>query len=740
MSYRPKTLEAICLLFFLSASCIDVDIIGSGSGSPQGEEVRIPVSLSCELLDTESDGPVSRSSHDLSSLRRITDANCYVFSNGALVSQEYFSDAEEFSVILPSGTEKCNLYILANMGEIPVDGNMAEADMAGAVHFDYGNRTNYFSTIEKKGFPMAGIFREFTPSSAAALKLKRLVHTLYVNVDTGELNTTDMKFTGLSIRNAARDVYPFAAESKAEYVMDGDSAGLDADDLDALNRGETVTLYLLENMRGTLFPGNQDWKKKVPDQMSRQDERKYASYIELTAEAQTATALYGCNTYRAYIGETAADCNVRRHSYFTLNNRFTSDMIEDDGWRIEGDDPVVNQTLAFVDTRYTRDTAPDKSATGDVSTRPFEEVDAFYTMPGFIALYYIYRSNPDIEYTLTMERGNSSSSDFEQYVQYEMREVDENFTALFVRTTYPMQGDDERYSSDPSFYGGKCVNFKVESSDGLITDRLTCKILNAPFSLDFRYEGVPESSTGIDSNHGGRFNMYFTNPMKLYVGVHIEGKVYGECVHHPNGLVGAEKTEEYTVQVRTGNRHRDGQDVVSPEINSSSSQIFDVVPVTGRPVRIDRYRPELEFGVGTFYREIDGFHEYFMSVWNNTAWDDNTWFGTSGYDKHAEPTSIEMDISVLYLSPNQNRLLPCRDIPVYMERAVPGIDMGFLFHHSNSKNFTKTIRFATDDAISVSVNGVKDWRRNKVTVRRRHDYGSDYDYLTESMISHRLHN
>ncbi len=724
------------LLSALAVSCVALDDDG---GTPQ-EGIVVPARLSCELLETETGEVGVKSMHDASVLRKISNANYYLFKDGCLVGQEYFADAEDFAVTLPSKTEEYRLYVLANVGEKTVGMDTAESDMGTAVHQDYGGYGDYFRTIGDYGFPMSAIFGKFTAETAGDLVLRRLVHTLYVTADTGGLGAAEMTVTGLTVRNAARDVYPFAAESRADHVMTGDAANLDAEDLDIINRGGKVALYLLENMRGELFPDNSDWKKKVPSNMNPKSEKDYASYIELTAEVRTPTAHYARNVYRAYLGTSPADCNVRRHTYFELRNRFTDTAIVDDDWRIETDVPVINGALAFVDTRYTSLTAPNKTAVGDVSNRAFREVDAFYTMDGFIALYYIYRSDPGIGYTLTMEPNNDGSQDCADFVKYEMREVDENFTALIIRTECPVSDNGERHRTDPSYSSGKSVLFRVRSNDGLVGDEMVCRVLEHPLAVRFRYEGVSSSNKSMEENGNGRFNMYFTNPLGLYVGVHIGGTVYGRLTHSPNGGIGGDKKKEYEVEVNTGNRHRDGETV--PTVEANSRKTFNVIPQTGKAVRIDMYKPEMVYGSGTFYRSADGFHEYFLDIWNNTAWHDWTWLGTSGADKHAEPYKVELDMDIRYLSPNPNRLLPYDSIPVHVENADSGTDMGFIFHHVNITDFTKTVTFDSADEISVSVNGRKSWGANTVKVTRNKNFGtlSDYDILVMEMIGHRLDN
>ena len=293
------------------------------------EGFRKELTLSCEPLDTETaDGTPTRSNHSAGSLTQVTNVNYYLFRNGSFVKQEYCPDISTFAVDLPSITAKYNLYLLANVGQVTIPTTTAESAMGTAVHYDYGSKSKYFSTISSNGFPMANVVKNFSASSSSQYKLRRLVHTLYVKMNTEELQKTKMTFTGVQIKQAPRDVYPFA-ESKATATMDGDAANLSSDDIDRLNSGETVTLYLLENMRGDLIAGNTSWKNKIPSRISATAERSRASYIEMTARVQTATAVYENNIYRAYLGTTAYDFDVERPTYFLLNNKSNAQIILD---------------------------------------------------------------------------------------------------------------------------------------------------------------------------------------------------------------------------------------------------------------------------------------------------------------------------------------------------------------------------------------------------------------------------
>ena len=690
--------------------------------------VKIPVHLSCEPLDTET-GDAAKSQHSASALTTVSNANYYLFHEGNLVRQEYFEDASSFSVTLPSQALSYNLYILANVGEVTIPATTLEPALPEAVHYDYGSRSNYFATIRGNGFPMSGTATGFSSSSSARFSLRRLVHTLYVRMNTDALSTTSMHFTGVQIRQAPRDIYPFAAQSRATIIMDGDSADLSQDDLDRLNAGQTVTLYLLENMRGDLLPGNGNWKDKVPSRLSSSVERGLASYIEMTAEVQTATALYANNIYRAYLGTSPQNFDVERSTYFHLNNNFTNDMVTDEDWRMEADEPEVNARLCFADTRFTWDTAPAayRYSTGDNEFRPFREVDSFPLMKGFTAVYYIYRSNPGIEYTLTADHASGT----EPYVTWQRSRIDEHFEALMFRTTMPVSSSEYYGESGLAGNGGtKDVVFTLRSADGLITDHLTVKVLYKQLGLRFHYDGAAQATATTDN---GVLNMYLCNPLKLSVTATVSGTLKGYLSYKPNGTAWGAQSKSPVVRIETGGVH----------------EIF------GGAVRVDGFQDDTADGGSVSYGRL-GFYQYFKSIWDTVGWDSYTIFnGANGYNKHAHPTEMSLSVALSFKSPNSRRLKPDNglSLPVRFLNSElrsgsggaaygAGTDWGFEWDHFDNEGNTEYQRYrflrhtSTPDKciysydytipVGVTINGTDRWQTASPGIPHSETYGEGY--------------
>ncbi len=504
-------MNKIRLLFTITSvaaafiSCSETELPECGNNVSSDEPISVPITLTCELLEPEKEE--ARSMLGAQDLRRISNVNYYLFRDGYLAGQEYFPDLEDFIVTLPSSTDTYNLYLLANVGEYTLSNGLSETSIDTAVHYDYMSPENFFNTISEHGFPMSAAVTGFSATSSGSLSLKRLVHTLFVRVNTEGLENTTADFTSLSIRNAARDVFPFAkGGSKAQYIMDGDAASLSGSDMDAINNGEKVTLFLLENMRGELFPGNSDWKKKTPAYMPDYTESDYCSYVELTASVQTPTAYYDRNIYRTYIGESAADCNTRRHSYFTINNNFTDTMIADEEWRKEIDNPEITGQLAFMDSHQNG-----------------KDITKATTYPGFVKEFFIYKSHPNIAYTLSVNGEDIKVSEPEKVNGYYDK----------VRLTTNLKwGDTDRTRT-----------LTIRSDDGLIMKTMAVESIN----------GSNNSGAGITidpSTYGSRLleNGYTTSSKHVVLNtstvfkepvaikITVEGEMDGYLETRPNGL------------------------------------------------------------------------------------------------------------------------------------------------------------------------------------------------------------
>ena len=526
---RTILITALGALCLMTVSCMERESLRTADPG-----VGVKVTLECEPLDDEPGG--TKSSFASTDLTRVTDVNYYLFDTaGNLLVQEYFPDASKLSVALPDYDAEYRCYFFANVGRYTVPDGTRATDMATAVHFDYGTYANYMGMVASssgKGFPMSGVVEPFNRYNAGRITLKRLVHTLRVRVDTEALNASTMTFTGIRVKQAARDIYPFApGGSRATAVFakeDSDADALTSADMDVLNDGGTATLYMLENMRGDLLTGNTAWKEKVPRNIS-ETERRLASYIEISASVSTPTADYGNNIYRAYLGRSAENFDVVRSTAFTLTNSFTNDMIPAEEWRVETATPTItgqlkyklaqNNSTRYADMRdyygitdvkaYSND--PDKMVpSGSDPTRKW-----FYLTDGFQQVYYIYRSNKDIRYTVSLSKDKTERP----YLDYTLEDYNDNYAKLTIKSCRKETFRDEvdrsghRYLSNGDVTGVPYdsdtpkktypVTITVRSEDGVLSDEITCRYYYGKHEVAF--------SWGED----GRCRVRMGNPMGL---------------------------------------------------------------------------------------------------------------------------------------------------------------------------------------------------------------------------------
>ena len=88
---RP-TLKSIAAAALLAGLVACVEKEPPVNTQPDGDGVRVPITLYCAPLDTETGDadPGTRTTHPSSALTRVSNVNYYLFRDGALVGQEYF--------------------------------------------------------------------------------------------------------------------------------------------------------------------------------------------------------------------------------------------------------------------------------------------------------------------------------------------------------------------------------------------------------------------------------------------------------------------------------------------------------------------------------------------------------------------------------------------------------------------------------------------------------------------------
>lgn len=641
---------------FLFLTAVLVAGISCTRTAPEWPE-RIPNGVRVRF-SLERSNPPSRSSFCPDELDAISDLNVWVYQEGVLLPDFSFhtnmSSESQVPIVFPSQHASYDIYFLANLGE--VEGPALEVNI-GTVAASVENYTSF----RERGFPMAGAVLAYSPSGSGSVSLSRLVGRFDITAYDNPANTR-ITYTFLSgkMKACAKVIRPFGtlpdesryasrAVSASEVIAEGDT--LSAADIAALNAGESVSLYYLENCQGQLLPGNDSqWGKSAAAITQATGDPTLAdlcSYLELRCLAETPTATYPSVIYRAYLGRDATgDFSVVRNTVNPLRLDMASDLIVSEDWFVEPSEPDITGRLCFADTRYTSTTCPPAYQTNTDANeyrRPFRTVSSIYLMKGFDALYYVYRSNPKTKYTIRTDK----SSTVTPFVSYQASEVDDSFTALLISTSMQPDGPALTYGSgiyssvyhykypSYSFYRNpyesetENVKFYIESYDGLLRDTLTVKVLKRLPSVKLEYTST-----------SGQLLCRYSNPLGLKIYTHISGSIDGSVSYKPNGTAFASKTST--------------RKVVFTKSWSAVSSNYGSVSVCPSIKYADNSSSSYT-SAGTASK----FSDCFDCVWSFTGWDSYTKLnGSNGYNKHAHPTSMEVRLILQYDSPCIYRLLP----------------------------------------------------------------------------------
>jgi|GEM_PF-1341985 len=447
-------------------------------------------------LECCSGEPPVRSSFAPAEPDRIGDLNVWLYRDGCLFPEySFYTDdfyGSDVQILFPDVNARYDIYFLANAGEVEAPGR--EEDIGGASVTVAG-----YSSFVEGGFPMAGALLDYSPREGTVLQLEKLVGRYDIQIYRNPANTkVSYTFTSGRMKACAGTVRPFAdaegtggfssrALSGADLLAQGDM--LTAADIAALNAGETVTLYYLENCQGRLLPGNAEARGKnaaavaaATGDPSRAD---LCSYLELTCSAVTPTVTYPSVTYRAYLGrDMTGDFSVVRGTFSRLTLDVVSDRITECDWFVEPGlgtvtgkllftetDPFSGLTLANAASLFeSRDVAPTSGIVSDPS---------FYLQSNLKKIYYVYCSNPAMDYTVTP----SAASNVSPYVSYTLEPVTrtgyrnlklETFTSVYwkkltVSTTLGPSGFSGVFDSASALSSlQKAMTLDFASYDGII--------------------------------------------------------------------------------------------------------------------------------------------------------------------------------------------------------------------------------------------------------------------------------
>ncbi len=260
----------------------------------------------------------------------VRDINLYIYADGRLEHACYAEGREDICIELRAGTAY-DFYALANVGEIapPVD----EGELP-SLRYDIEGPDSFGGCL-----PMAWAGKDMSVignSFRVDVALERLVSKVHFSVDRSGLDGLRVK--SVRLRQSALDVCPFpmvsdgVRGSAATVVGDCDYAS--ESDLAALNSGESIFFYTMENCRGTLLPGNADEWAKTPEHIG--EEAELCTYVEVECEFDEGVMYEGNVTYRFYAGlDNVSNFDVVRNTDIRISLFVTGEGMRRLSWRVE---------------------------------------------------------------------------------------------------------------------------------------------------------------------------------------------------------------------------------------------------------------------------------------------------------------------------------------------------------------------------------------------------------------------
>lgn len=320
-------------------------------------------------FNVESAGPGGDDAYTRSSYAsdgRISDFTIFVFDRyGNPVSSNYYEgDANMSGRVLfvnedlhTSFDDPFDVYIIANLGDLRSSAELCSAGVPSESRIkDYSySFSGDYQEFGTKGFPMAGYYDGYRPGvDSRTLYAYKLVTQYNIRFVKSSGNPNTYTITGGKLCNVASKCTPFKpfkASVESDVTDNGDS--FSSSDISYLNSGTGASLFVLENEQGQVFPASVNTEKgrRMESLPSGSIYRDVCTYAEFYVTVRTPTASYDNVTYRYFFGDGLRDCNVHRNMYCNLTMNFDNVLVEDEGWRIEPADPVIDDDALVLSRR-----------------------------------------------------------------------------------------------------------------------------------------------------------------------------------------------------------------------------------------------------------------------------------------------------------------------------------------------------------------------------------------------------
>ena len=253
----------------------------------------------------------------------VNNINIFAYRNGNLLTQYYTEDVSSLNMKLLTGYSY-DIYAIANTGK--KDAPVYESGIPS-----FSCQISQLNDLNN-GIPMACSMTNIQVSPGMepiTLTLIRMASKINFRIDNSAMPR--LKVTSLCLKQSPLDYKPFATNSSATAVADGDYAT--ASDLAALNAGNATSFYMLENCQGLLLPGNTDQWRKVPDYIPAK--KDICTYLEVGTEFQGSGSPSGTVIYRLFLGQdNCSDFNVYRNTDNAVILTVTENGLNQVSWKV----------------------------------------------------------------------------------------------------------------------------------------------------------------------------------------------------------------------------------------------------------------------------------------------------------------------------------------------------------------------------------------------------------------------
>ena len=267
----------------------------------------------------------------------LEDVYVYLYYDGKLLKRLELGSGMESSTELTVG-KNYTWYAVANIPDVGLEA--AEEELKSKhINVTPGEPEENFPMTASGNFTMTGM------NCTVNIHLERLYSKVRFSMDREIL--PEMKITSVCIKQASTSAALFS-ESAAMAVADGDAAS--ESELEMLNSGGEIELFLPENCQGVLLPSNHDSWDKTPESIP--EKAHLCSYMEVKGELNGSQHMFGDVTYRFYLGQDAvSDFNVIRNTDCKVKLKVSREALDTPAWQVETSDLYFNAPALILAAR-----------------------------------------------------------------------------------------------------------------------------------------------------------------------------------------------------------------------------------------------------------------------------------------------------------------------------------------------------------------------------------------------------